>query len=170
MSSAATGILLSSDTRKALAAVPLGPGKLSQMRTAGDSSHGIVRALALPQPAATLFVHRDDSHMPENPRAMLILQAADPARRGERVRGDAVLLGIPHGDGYASAPTDYTDILLAPAGSFQVEFQPPLGGDRLPMPSRAWPNAWDAYRAGLSIARALPRMSVRVVLPPRPHS
>ncbi len=158
-----TGVLLPSDTSTPPSLMRIGPEKIALMRSGG----GPLRVVDLPQPAATLWVFRDDDRLPRNSRASLIMRAADPQKRRETVSGDAILLGVDDGDGgYRSAPSDYTDILLVSAGRFRVEFQPPQGGRRIALSSPEWVKVFDAYREGLSMGRALPRMAIRVVCAP----
>ncbi|CAO5240192.1 hypothetical protein [Frankia sp. AgKG'84/4] len=158
-----TGVLVPSDTSTPPSLMRLGPEKIALMRSEG----GLLRVVDLPQPAATLWVFRDDDRLPRNPRASLIMRAANPEKRQETVCGDAVLLGVADVDGgYRSAPPDYTDVLLLSAGRFRVEFQPPQGGRRLALSSPEWTEVFTAYRQGLSVGRALPRMAVRVVCAP----
>jgi len=160
----ATGVLLPSDPTKPPHRVPLGPDKMALLRSAADSDRGLCCLVALRQPAANLCVYRDDSRLPVNVLASLIMRAADPARRQDRVRGDAVLVGLAHDNGvYASAPPGYTDVLFPRSGLFRVEFQPPQGGRRQQLSFPEWTDVVSAYREGLRLGRALPRMAVRVV-------
>ncbi len=153
------GIALPADTTKPPSVITLGPEKTALLRPGG----GMISLVDLLQPAATLCVFRDGARLPVNHRATLVVRAADPARRQQTVRGDAVLVGARKEDDYLPAPPDYTDVLLRWNGGFRIEFQHPAGGRRMGLSFPVWSEVFTAYREGLRLGRALPREAVRVV-------
>ncbi|TFE31027.1 hypothetical protein E0F15_11125 [Frankia sp. B2] len=158
-----TGVLVPSDPNTPPSRITLGPEKMAFLRSSGKSERGLCHLVALHQPAGNLCVYREDSALPVNSLASLILRAADPERRQDRVRGDAVLVGVARGDDYESAPSAFTDVLLGGGGRFGVEFLPPQGGTPQRLSYPEWDDVTSAYREGLRLGRALPRMAVRVV-------
>ncbi|WP_248811706.1 hypothetical protein [Frankia sp. AgPm24] len=160
------GVLLPANPAQPPRSLSLDPDKTALLTSISASTRGVCQAIVLPQPAARIFAYREDPRLPVNSLASLIVRAADPARRQDRIRGDALLVGAAHGDGHESAPAAYTDILLDWNGLFRVEFQPVQGGPRLPLSWPEWPEVTAAYRQGLLLGRALPRMAVCVVRAP----
>jgi len=162
MSASITGIRLPADRDRPPEVITFRARDLSLVQ---GIVGGLIEAVSLVEPAGTLWVNEEGLALglPVNLRASLLARAANPARKGVVLPGNALLVGPAdaQGRGTSVAP-EYRAVLLDDPARVRVDLVSTDGERRVLPVDGAWRNPFVAYAEGLHIAAAFPELAVRL--------